>query len=53
MKFKIHFTVREYEYYFIVSGNTLKDAQDEAHKQTTLRGLTEAKNGLWSEEIKY
>lgn len=49
--FEIHFSVGDYEDYFIVSGETIPEAIKEAKRETDSRGLSEEKNNLWSKEI--
>lgn len=51
MKFEIHFSVGEYNDYFIIEGETIEDIKAVAERETSARGLTEQKNNLWSREI--
>jgi len=51
MKFKIHFEIGEYEDFFVVEGETIKEIQEITKQETDKRGLDEQKNNLWSEEI--
>jgi hypothetical protein len=51
MKFEIHFSVGDYEDYFIAEGETISDVKSVAKRETEARGLDEKKNNLWSKEI--
>lgn len=51
MKFKIHFTIEDFEDYLIVEGNTIKECREKTKIETDKRGLQEEKNNLWSEQI--
>ena len=52
MKFEIHFTVGEYEDYFIVEGETIEEICMMAKRKTDARNLDEKINNLYSVEIK-
>lgn len=51
MKFKIHFSIGDYDDYFVVEGETIDEIKEKAKYETDRRGLSEEKNNLWSEEI--
>ena len=51
MKFEIHFSIGDYDDYFIVEGETIEDIKAIAKRETSARGLTEDNNNLWSREI--
>jgi hypothetical protein len=51
MKFEIHFSVQEWEDYFIVEGDTIEEIKEIAKRETDARGLDEKRNNLWSKEI--
>jgi hypothetical protein len=50
-KFKIHFTIKGEEDYFIISGETAKEIQHKAKIECDKRGLDHELNNLWSEEL--
>jgi len=50
MKFEIHFTVGDYEDYFIVDGETIEEICAIAKRETDARGLDEKINNLYSVE---
>jgi hypothetical protein len=52
MKFEIHFSVGDYEDYFVIEADTIDVIRIMAKNETDARGLTEEKNHLWSREIK-
>ena len=51
MKFKIYFTVGEYDDYLIVEGDSIEEIRDIASRETRARGLDEKRNNLWSEQL--
>lgn len=53
MKYRIHYTVGEHEYSFVVTGETVEDIQAAAEYELAARGLGDVeKNDAWSEEEK-
>ena len=53
MKYRIHFTIDEYEDYFDIEGETIEELRIIAAREEAKRGLTEHKNNLWSEKLKW
>jgi len=52
-KFKIHFTTKDYDDFFIVEGETIEDVQEIAYAALKERGLDAKANNAWSEEIEH
>ena len=52
MKYNIHFTVGEYEDYFVVESDSFDEIMTTVDRETKARGLEPDINNLWSEEIK-
>jgi hypothetical protein len=52
MKFKIYFTVGDYEDYVIIEGDTIDDIRDKADRFAESRNLDVKKNNFHSVEIK-
>jgi hypothetical protein len=52
MKFEIHFSIDDYEDYFVVEGDTIEEIKTIAKSETDKRNLNEEKNNLYSIEIK-
>lgn len=51
MKFKIHYSIKDYEDFFIIEGGSIEEIQIKAHEEMIRRGLKEGLNSLWSEEL--
>lgn len=51
MKFKIHFSIGDYEDYFIVEGDSWKEIKKACKAEVDSRGLSVDKNNIWSEQI--
>jgi len=51
MKIKIHYTSNGNKDSLIINGNTLKEIQEIAKKETEKRGLDVEKNNCWSEKL--
>ncbi len=51
MKFKIHFTIDEYEDYFVIEGDTIKEIRTKSDSELKKRGLTLEKNNVYSIEV--
>ena len=52
MKFKIHWTVDNFEDDIIIEGEDIQEIKEKADCETNKRGLDQIKNHLWSEELK-
>jgi len=51
LRFKIHWTIQDFEDELIVEGNTIEECRVQADIETNRRGLNIDKNNLWSEEL--
>jgi hypothetical protein len=51
MKFEIHYTIKDYNDFFIVEADTIEEIREKAKIETDKRGLDEVKNDLWSVEL--
>jgi len=52
MKFKIHWTIGDWDDELVVEGDTIEECREQADIETNRRGLDSKKNNLWSEELK-
>ena len=51
MKYKIHFSVQEWEDFFIVEADTFDEIMKIVDRETKARRLEPDRNNLWSEEV--
>jgi hypothetical protein len=52
VKFKIHFTIGDYEDSFVVTGDTIEEIRNASNSYFESRGLDANGCNAWSEEIK-
>jgi len=51
MKVKIHYTIGDYQDYYILAGETVADTREQNEKEMKKRGLDPEKNDMFSEEL--
>ena len=51
MKFEIHYKIKDYNDYFVINGDSLKEIKELADKEISKRGLDIFKNNIYSIQI--
>lgn len=51
MKFKVHYSLEEYDDFFIIEGDELEEIKEKVFKELFVRGVDTEKNNVWSEEL--
>jgi len=51
MRYRIHWSIGDYEDSIIIEGDTIEEIKEEAECVVNSRGLDAEKNNFWSEKI--